>query len=134
MPVQSNFAIQYQPRVVWDGTTSRPIDIRKHVGFAFAFEVTTTLAADAVFEIQAAMPSEADRCVPGAWESIPEIPTCQDEAVAAVSRVTIPSGTTAGSVCTGTIPCRNGAFIRVISVSGPTDDVLVAAVLALPKM
>lgn len=133
MPVQKNWAIQNSPRIVWDGVASRPLDIRKHVGFAFAFEVTTTLTADAVFTIQSAPPSDADVCVPGAWEAVPEVATCEGEAVGASSTVTIPAGTTAGTVCSGTIPCRPNAFVRLISASGPTDDVLVAAVLSGPR-
>lgn len=134
MPVMRNYAIQDSPRIVWDGAVSRPIDVRKYVGFAFSFEVTTTLAADAIFEFQAAPASDADRCLPGAFTAIPEIASCADEAVGTTSRVTIPAGTTVGTVCSGTIKCRSGMFIRAISVSGPTDDVLIAAVLHGPKM
>lgn len=135
MPVQKNWAIQNQPRVAWNGTTSRPIDIRKHVGFAFAFEVIAPLAADTIFELQAAPASAVDRCVPGAFAAIPEIASCAGEdALGSVSRVTIPAGTAVGSVCTGTIPCRPNAFVRIVAVSGDTADVLVAAVLSGPKM
>lgn len=134
MPVQRNFAIQNQPRVAWTGAANRNIDIRKHVGFAFAFEVTTTLAADAVFNIEAAPASEADPCVPGTFAAIPEIATCVGAETAAQSTVTIPSGTVAGTVCTGTIPCRSGAFIRLVSASGPTNNVLGAVVLHGPKI
>lgn len=134
MPVQRNYAIQHQPRVMWDGTNVRPIDIRKHVGFAFSFEVTTTLTADAVFNIQAAPPSSSNPCNPGTFAAVPEVATCEGGAEAAQATVTIPSGTEAGTVCTGTIPCRNGAFIQLVSASGQTNNVLVAGVLSGPKM
>ena len=134
MPVQKNWAIQNQPRVAWTGTAARPIDIRKFVGFAFAFEVIAPLAVDTVFEIQAAPASDVDRCVPGAFEAVPEIASCADGAVADVSRVTIPAGTAVGSVCTGTIPCRPNAFVRLAAVSGDTADVIAAVVLSGPKM
>jgi hypothetical protein len=133
MPVQKNWAIQNQPRVAWTGAANRPIDIRKFVGFAFAFEVTTDLTADAVFAIESAPPSLADHCVPGAFTSVPEIANCTGEAVGTVSQVTIPNGTKAGTVCTGTIPCRPNAFVRLVAVSGPTNNVLAAAVLSGPK-
>lgn len=135
MPVQRNYAIQNQPRVVWDGTTAREIDIRRHVGYAFSFEVTADLPADAVFNFVSAMPSAADPCVAGAYESVPEVATCEGVAeVGPQASVTIPAGTVAGTVCTGTLPCRNGAFLRLNAASGPTDSVLVAAVLHGPKM
>lgn len=135
MPVQKNWAIQNQPRVAWTGAAARPIDIRKHVGFAFAFEVIAALAADTIFEIQAAPASTGDRCVPGTFEAVPEIASCVGEDVlASVSRVTIPAGTPIGTICTGTIPCRPNAFVRITGVSGDTADVLVAAVLSGPKM
>lgn len=129
-----NYAIQNQPRVVWDGTTARSIDIRKHVGFAFSFEVTTTLAADAVFNVQAAPPSDANTCNPGTFAAVPEVANCEGGAVGSQATVTIPSGTEAGTICTATIPCRPDAFVRLASASGPTNNVLVAAVLSGPTM
>lgn len=135
MPVQRNYAIQNQPRVAWNGTASRPIDIRKHIGFAFSFEATADLAADAVFNIEYAMPDEADPCIPGAWAPVPEMATCDSVAEPGPqASVTLPAGTAAGTVCTGTIHCRSGAFIRLVSGGGQVADVLVAAVLHGPTM
>lgn len=134
MPVQKNWAIQNQPRVAWTGSVSRPIDVRRHVGFAFSFEVIAALAADTIFEVQSAPPSAGDRCVPGTFVAIPEIPSCVgEEVLAATSRVTLPAGTPIGTVCTGTIKCRPDAFVRVVAVSGDNADVLVAAVLSGPR-
>lgn len=136
MPVQSNIAIQNSPRVLWTGSgTARSFDILKITRFAFAFEVTADLTADAVFNIEAAPGSEADPCVPGTFAPVPEVATCQGGAEAAQATVTIPSGTTAGTVCSGTIPCRPGRHVRLTPVT-PADaaNVLVAAVLQGPKM
>lgn len=118
MPVQSNPAIQNVPSLAWDGTASYPGDIRKFVRFGWSFEVLTTLAADAVFNIEAAPASEADPCEPGAFTAVPEVATCQGEAVGAQATITIPAGTVAGSICSGTIPCRPNAFVRLTHISG----------------
>lgn len=134
MPVQSNIAIQYVPTVAWDGTTAFGQDIRKFTRFAWAFEVTADLAADAVFNVQAAPPSDTDDCVAGTYVAVPEVATCDSTAEAGPqATITIPSGTPAGTVCTGTIPCRPDAFVRLNHVSGGAD-VKVAMVRGGPKM
>lgn len=133
MPVQKNWAIQNQPRVAWDGEASFPLDIRKHVGFAFSFEIATALTQDTVFEIQAAPPSVADNCVPGAFVAVPEIANCEGAEGAANSRITLLAGTPARTICSGTIPCRPDAFVQIVAVSGQTAQVRVAAVLSGPK-
>lgn len=110
------------------------IDIRHHIHFAFTFQVKAAIAADAIFEIQAAPASAGDPCVPGAFVAVPEVPICSDYAVpAANSRITIPAGTPIGSICTGTLPCRPDAFLKVVAVSGTTDSVTVVATLGGPK-
>lgn len=135
MPLQVNVAIQNQPRVVWDGATARAVDIRKHTRFAFSFEVTAAIATAAVFNIEAAMPSAADPCVPDAFSPVPEVATCDATAVAGPqATVTIPAGTVVGTICTGTIACRSGAFIRLASAGGDTANVLGAMVLTGPKI
>lgn len=133
-----NYAIQNQGRLAYSGilaaAVSPDIDIRKHNGFAFSFEVVAAIAADAVFEIQAAPADEADPCVPGDYAAIPEVVICEAPAVpAAASTVTIPAGTAVGTVCTGTIPCRPGAFVTVIPVSGTVASVRVVATLHGPR-
>jgi hypothetical protein len=134
MPVQKNIAAQHTPRVLWDGTTHRHMDMRKHTVYAFSFEVTQTLVADTVFNFQAAMPSDADPCVPGTWEAIPEVAVCSSDAEPGPqASVTLPAGTVAGTVCTGTLPCRV-AYIRAQNGAGTEHaNVLIAGVQSGPK-
>lgn len=118
MPVQSNPAIQNVPSLAWDGSTAAAADIRHFNRFGWSFEVLTTLTADAVFNVQAAPPSASDNCVPGTFEAVPEVATCQDADAGPQATITIPSGTEAGTICSGTIPCRPNAFVRLNHVSG----------------
>ncbi len=114
---------------------SPAIDLRHHVNFGFTFEVLADLAADAVFKIQAAPPSAADHCLPGVFAEIEEVVICDWMTVQpqATSTVTIPNGTKKGSICTGTLPCKPGAFVKVVPVSGPQESVSVVAVLGGPR-
>lgn len=122
--MNSNVAIQNEGVISWDGTTSFPRDIRKHTRFAWSFEVVTAIAADAVFNIEAAPPSAGDPCVPGAFAAVPEVSICDRPAEAGPqATVRIPAGTAAGTVCAGTIPCRPNAFVRLTPVSGDTANV-----------
>lgn len=134
MPVQKNVAAQHTPRVVWDGTTHRHLDMRKYTVYAFSFEITATLTADVTFNFEAAAPSDADPCVPGTWEAIPETAICSSEvAPGPQASVTIPAGTEPG-VCTGTLPCRV-AFIRAQNGAGTEHaNVLIAGVQSGPKI
>jgi hypothetical protein len=115
---------------------SPPIDIRQHNNYAFTFHVKTDIAVEAVFKVQAAPPSAADHCVPGPFVEVPEVLTCMSDwgAVgAAQSTIHIPVGTKAGSICTGALPCKPNAFIKVLPVSGDTANVEVVAVLGGPR-
>ena len=113
---------------------SPPIDIRRHVHFAFTFRVIAAIAADAVFEVEAAPPSDADPCLPGTFVNVPEVLSCTGVGTpAADSKIAIPAGTPIGSICTATLPCRPDAFIHVVPVSGTTASVQVVAVLGAPK-
>lgn len=112
------------------------IDLRNHVNFAFTFEVLADLTADMVFKFQAAPPSGPDPCVPGAFAEIEEVLTCSapwGTSGGATSTVTIPNGTKKGAICSGTLPCKPGAFIKVVPVSGPQESVAVVAILGGPK-
>src|SRR5262245_61081838 len=101
--MNSNVALQNLPLLAWDGAAAVPRDIRRFVRFAWAFEVTAAIAADAVFNVQSAPPSAGDNCVPGAWVPVPEVSICDDPAVPGPQAAfTIPAGTPIGSVCTGT--------------------------------
>ena len=126
MPRQVNIAIGTVGTVAWDGATSRPMDIRKHLRFGWSFEVIVDLAVDTVFRVESAPPSEADPCVPGPFESVMEVPTCTGLPLETdIATVTLLAGTPAGTVCGGTIPCRPDAFVRLVAQSGNTDRVLI---------
>lgn len=127
--MNANPGIQNVATVAWDGLVSRPYDIRKFVRFGWSAEVIAALGADTVFKVQAAPPSDADPCVPGAWAEVPEVPVCERPAnPAPTSTITLPSGTPIGTVCAFTIPCRPNAFVRLVAVSGETADVRVAMI------
>ncbi|UPT53281.1 structural protein [Synechococcus phage Ssp-JY38] len=122
--MNSLVTIQNVGTVAWDGANSYPADIRKFVRFGWSFEVVTDIAVDAVFNIEAAPASDADPCVPGDFEPVPEISICDRPAEAGPqATVTIPAGTVAGTVCAGTIPCRPNAFVRIVPASGDTANV-----------
>lgn len=115
----NNPAIQTPGVIAWDGTTARFHDVRKFNDFAFSFEVLTTLAADAVFVVQFAPESVGDPCVPGTPYDAPANAVCADGlAPGALAEVTIPSGTLAGTLCSGTVPCRPERFVGLRHVSG----------------
>ena len=119
-----NIGIQTAGTVAWDGAAAFASDITKWNQFGWSFEVTADIVTDAVFKVQAAPPSAADKCVPGVFEDVPEIAICKEPAAAgALAQVTIPAGTKAGTECAGTIPCRPNAFVRLASVSGDTANV-----------
>lgn len=134
-----NVASQNQGVVAWTGLgapNNPAIDIRHHVHFGFTFQVDTDIAADAVFEVQAAAPSDADPCAPGQFDPVEETITCMapwGTVPSPQSKVTIPAGTKAGTICTGTLPCKPNAFIKVMPVSGDTGRVQVVAVLGGPR-
>jgi hypothetical protein len=127
MPIQSNIAIQTVGTVAWDGTVGASADIRKFVRFAWSFQIVTTLVADLVMGFEAAPVSAIDNCLPGTFVNVDAIASCTGVAVAGQATVTIPAGTVAGTICSGTIPCRSGAFIRLEAVSG--DATALRAVL-----
>lgn len=118
------------------GSVGGAVDIRNHVNFGFTFQVIADIAADAIFEIEAAPADDANPCIAGAFHNVEEVLTCRSAwgAVGAVdSKITIPTGTKAGSICTATLPCKPDAFVKVLEVSGDTDKVIVVVVLGGPK-
>src|SRR5262245_59611131 len=99
------------------GSVGGAVDLRHHVNFGFTFQVIADIAADAVFEVEAAPASDADPCVPGAWHDVAEVMSCDWLTAgppATKSEIKIPAGTKAGSICTATLPCKPDAFIRVV--------------------
>jgi hypothetical protein len=125
--------VQNQAIVVWDGANSFPIDISGHIQFGFSFQVVATVATDAVFKVQSAPASIADDCVPGAFTDVDAVPICRELTPGALATFTVNAGTPIKTVCPGTIPCRPNKFLRLVSVSGPTANVKVCAVLQGPK-
>lgn len=124
--MNSNPGIQNTATIGWDGTASRPMDVRKYVRFGWSFEVIAALAADTIFKVQAAPPSEADNCVPGAFTDVEAVPVCMAPiAAGTLATFTLPAGTAVGTVCSGTIPCTPNAFVQIVPVSGDTADVRV---------
>lgn len=113
---------------------SPAIDIRQHNNYGFTFHATADVAVDAIFKVQAAPPSDADPCLPGTFVEVEEVPICSSGAVpAATSQILIPAGTKKGAICTGTLPCKPDAFIKVLPVSGDTASLEVVAVLGGPR-
>lgn len=122
--MNSNPGIQNVPSIAWDGTTAFAKDISKFVRFGWSFEVIAPLAADTIFKVQAAPPSAADRCLPGTFVDVEAITICQAPVAAGeLAQFTLPAGTAVGTICSGTIPCRPNAFVRLAAVSGDTADV-----------
>ena len=133
--MNTNVGIQNVATVAWTGAAARAVDIRKFVRFGWVFEVTGAIAADAVFKVQAAPPSDADPCVPGTFVDVAEISICDRPAVPGpAAQVTIPAGTPIGTICAGTIPCRPDAFVRLASVSGTVANVLATIVRQGPMI
>lgn len=129
-----NGAAQNQGIIAWTGTASVPIDIRRHVNYSFTFKVTADLAADAVFNVQSAPPSDADICLPGTFTPVEEVLTCLSDFGAQPlpqATIVLPSGTKAGSICTAALPCRPNAFVQLVGVGAAT--VQAVAVLSGPK-
>lgn len=135
MPVQANIGVQTVGTIGWDGTASFPMDTRKFIRFGWVFEVTGVIAADAVFRVQYANPLPADQCNPGPFQNATATGNCAvTPAAGSFAEVTIPAGTPVGTVCSGTIPCKPGAFMQVVPVSGTTANVKVVNLRQGPKM
>lgn len=131
-----NIASQNQGIIAWTGSAARPIDLRNHVNFAFTFNITGDIGADTKFEFEWAPPNASDPCIPGAWSPVKEVLSCSEPWGSVASDnalVIIPNGTKAGARCTGALPCKPGAFIRVAPTAGETGDVIIIAVLGGPK-
>lgn len=127
--MNSNPGIQNVGTVAWDGTASFSADVSKFVRFGWVFQVVGALANNVIFNIQSAPPSEADPCVPGAFIPVPEVSICDQPAVpAAQATIVIPAGTAVGTICSGTIPCKPNAFVRIVPTV-PADAANIRVVL-----
>jgi hypothetical protein len=128
-----NVASQNQGVIAWTGTAGRPIDIRHHIYFAFTFEATADLAADATFKVQAAPPSDVDPCLPGTFYDVPETLTCVGWGTVPdpTTGFVIPAGTKAKSICSAALPCRPDAFVQLVGTGAA--NVLAVAILGGPR-
>lgn len=117
--MNSNPGIQNTGLIAWNGTTSFPRKVTGHNQFGFVFEVLTTLAADAIFKVLGHPPSAGDPCVAGTGVLVDEILICQAPIVPGTDfQFVIPSGTPAGTICSGTIPCVPDEFVSLSHISG----------------
>jgi hypothetical protein len=131
-----NFAMQHQGILAWDGAAPASIDIRRHVGWSFTFEVMNNLAADTVFNVESAPPSAADPCIADVFVPVEEILTCMSTWGAVPlpqATITLPAGAVAGSICTAALPCKPDAFVRINGASGDIASVRAVAILSGPK-
>jgi len=122
--MNNNVAIQSNGVIAWDGTTARLHKITDYTRFAWAFEVVTDIAVEAVFKVVSAPPSSGDPCVAGASSDVKAVAICTDPVTPAPNaEMRIPVGTKAGTICSATIPCYPNAFVGLAAVSGDTADV-----------
>jgi hypothetical protein len=132
-----NASMQHFGVLAWDGAAPASIDVRRHQNFSWSFEnPTLALTADTIFNVEAAPPSDADNCVPGAFYPVAEVLTCTSGAwvvPAPQATIMIPNGTPAGSKCSATIPCKPDAFVRIVGASGETGSVRVVMILSGPR-
>jgi hypothetical protein len=120
--MNTNLAASITATIAWDGAAATPTKIAGVSTFAWSFQTTAAIAADAVFGFQYADPSAADPCLPGPWLPVAAVATCGTDANGNAT-LTIPAGTAIGSHCSGTLPCAPGAFVRLVAVSGTTASV-----------
>lgn len=134
--MQSNVGIQHSGVLIWTGSATIPRDIRKHTRFAFVFEVFGVVDVDTVFQVQAHNPSPSDNCVAGAAFDVDAIATCANflQPGPEPAQILIPANTPIGTVCSGTIPCRPGAFLSLAAESGDTQNVRVVLILDGPRL
>lgn len=131
-----NYGRQHQGLMAWDGLAAAAIDLRHHTGFSFTFQMVADIGVDTTFTFESAPPSDADPCVAGAWTPVKEVLTCVSTWGAQPTDdagLLIPGGTKAKSICTGTLPCKPDAFIRLAVGVGETADVRAIAVLSGPR-
>jgi hypothetical protein len=137
MPMNfGNPASQNPGFVLWDGTASAAIDLRHHIQFGFTFEIVQDLANDTVFNAMSAPASDADPCVAGTFEPVEEVLTCAANWGAVPgpqASILLPAGTTAGSHCIATLPCKPDAFIALAAAGGDTGSVRAVITLHGPK-
>lgn len=132
--MQHNIGMQAPALRIWDGAQTYPRDITRFNYFGFTAEVTAVLTEDAVFQIQAHNPSDANDCLPGAAFNVKEVPLCTPGITSDTdATVVIPAGTPVGQFCTFAIPCRPAKFVSIAAVDGDTDNVFINLNLMGPQ-
>lgn len=132
--MQTNVGTQVKNIRVWDGAAATLGDVTTHTQFGFQFTVTADIAADAVFTVQAANPTDADPCIADAPFDVEAVAQCDTVLSATgLAEITIPAGTLAGSVCAASIPCRPAKFVGITGTSGDVANAVVDMLLAGPK-
>lgn len=125
----NNPGIQNKGLLTWNGSASFPKKIKDWNDFGFVFETVGALNADAVFVVQFHDEDEADACTPETGVDASESAVCQGPLFSpGPATFRIPAGTEVGTICSGTVPCREGRFISLRHVSGGAN---VRAVLML---
>jgi hypothetical protein len=125
----NNPGIQTKGLLTWTGAASLPKKISDFIDFGFVFEVVGALAAPAIFVVQFHDADEVDECTPETGVDASESAVCAGPLFSpGPATFTIPANTPIGTVCSGTVPCREGKFISLRHVSGGAN---VRAVLML---
>lgn len=109
-----------------------PIRILPWRQFAITYRVVAPITVPAVFQFEAAPPSEADPCQPGEFSVVNEVPLCDSGDPDNPARFTIPADTPVGTICNVDIYCKPNAFLRVTPVSGTTASVLITYLVLDP--
>ena len=130
--MNNNPGVQTKGLIAWDGAVSTPRRIQNWNDFGFVFETKAALAADAIFVVQFHDADSADECTPETGVDAPDVVICEAPAVSGLAELRIPSGTPAGTFCSGTVPCRLGKFVSLRHVSGGAD-VRAVAILQGPR-
>lgn len=116
--MNTNIAIQNVAIVGLTETIARSMDIRGYANFGWTILVTGAIDADLTLDIEFADPDVADDTTPGAFSAVLEPAICSNPGVGQPSQIIIPAGTPEGTTLGGTIPCRAGAFIRIVAAAG----------------
>lgn len=119
----NNPGIQTPGVIGWDGTAAYARRINDYIDFGFVFETKADLAADAIFVVQFAPASTTDDCAPGTFVDAVDNAVCAgpDFVAGGPATITLATGTLSGAVCSATVPCRGGKFVRLRHVSGGAD-------------
>lgn len=117
---------------MWDGVASTVRDLIISQGFHVDFEIAGAIATPAVFEFQEMPGLASNSCAPDVALAAPVLEgvMCDPSAAATAARITIPAGTTVGSVCSARPTCFTKRFVRVVAISGDTANIRAVGVFS----